>query len=281
MRAGRITSAITVCVMAATLAACGSSSSDAARTRDLTGARRIVAGYDAARDARSARMDGEVSVRVAGRDMTIPLEGAIDFEHDATRFSMSLAALGLPGVDDTALEARLVDGRLYLNLGDLGGLAGTLLGGRGWAEVPIDSMGGASTDPTGFLDALRGLTTVDRVGNDTIRGVEATHFRGTVSLADAVDRAPADRREQLRRALGSAEPALPVDVWVDAQDRPVRFAATFDAGPVAAKVRLDLFDYGADIRVVAPPADEITSLGGLLGGGDAPTGTGTAPAASA
>ena len=74
---------------------------------------------------------------------------------------------------------------------------------------------------------------------------------------------------------------LPVDVWVDAQDRPVRFAATFETGPVAAKVRLDLFDYGADVRVTAPPADEITSLGGLLGGGGASTGVGSAPAASA
>jgi hypothetical protein len=277
MRAGRFTSAITVCVMTAALAACGTSSPDAGRTRDLSGAKRIVAGYASARDARSARMDGEISVRVAGRDMTIPLEGAIDFEHDATRFSMSLAGLGLPGVGDAALEARVVDGHLYLNLGDL---AGTLLGGR-WAEVPLDAMGGASTDPTGFLDSLRGLTTVERVGTDTIRGVEATHFRGTVSLADAIDRAPADRREQLRRALGSADATLPVDVWVDAQDRPVRFAATFETGPVAAKVRLDLFDYGADVRVTAPPADEITSLGGLLGGGGTSTGTGSAPAANA
>ena len=28
-------------------------------------------------------------------------------------------------------------------------------------------------------------------------------------------------REQLRRALGSADATLPVDVWVDSQDRPV------------------------------------------------------------
>ena len=279
MRAGRVTSAIAVCVMTAALAACGTSSSEARRTRDLSGARAIVAGYDTARDARSARMDGEVSVRIRGRDMTIPLEGAIDFEHDATRFSVSLAGLGLPGLGDAALEARVVDGRLYLNMGDF---AGSFLGGRSWAEVPIDAMGGASTDPTGFLDALRGLTTVDRVGTDTIRGVEATHFRGSVSLADAIDRAPADRREQLRDALGSSDAALPVDVWVDAKDRPVRFAATFDAGPVAAEVRLDLFDYGADIHVTAPPADEITSLGGLFGGsGGASTGTGSAPTASA
>ena len=272
MRAGRFTSAIAVCAMTAALAACGASSSDAGRTRDLSGARAIVAGYDAARDARGARMDGEISVRVQGRDMTIPLEGAIDFEHDATRFSMSLSGLGIPGAGDASLEARLVDGRLYLHLGDL---AGALFGGRSWAEVPVDAMGGASTDPTGFLDSLRGLTTVDRVGTDTIRGVEATHFRGTVSLADAIDRAPADRREQLRRALGSADATLPVDVWVDAKDRPVRFAATFELGPVAAAVRLDLFDYGADVHVVAPPADEVTSLGGLLGGGA------TAPAANA
>jgi hypothetical protein len=279
MRAGRVTSAIAVCVMAASLAACGASTSDAGRTRDLSGAQRIVAGYDSARDARSARMDGEISVRVQGRDMTIPLEGAIDFAHDATRFSMSLEGLGLPGLGDAALEARVVDGHLYLNMGEF---AGAFLGGRSWAEVPLDAMGGASTDPTGFLDSLRGLTTVERVGTDTIRGVEATHYRGTISLSDAIDRAPTDRRDQLRRALGSADATLPVDLWVDGDERPVRFVATFSMGGVDAKVRLDLFDYGADITVTAPPADEITSLDGLLGGrGRTSTGASSAPTASA
>jgi len=275
MRAGRVTSAIAVCVMAASLAACGATSSDAGRTRDLSGAQRIVAGYDSAREARSARMDGEISVRVQGRDMTIPLEGAIDFAHDATRFSMSLEGLGLPGLGDAALEARVVDGHLYLNMGEF---AGAFLGGRSWAEVPLDAMGGASTDPTGFLDSLRGLTTVERVGTDTIRGVEATHYHGAISLSDAIDRAPTDRREQLRRALGSADATLPVDLWVDGDERPVRFDATFAASGTTAHVRLDLFDYGADVTVTAPPADEVTSIDGLLGGGARVP---TAPAANA
>ena len=60
--------------------------------------------------------------------------------------------------------------------------------------------------------------------------------------------------------------------------RSVRIVANFAAGGAEASVRLDLFDYGADITVVAPPADEVTSLGGLLGG--AGDGSG-APAANA
>ncbi len=269
MRAPRFTSTVAVGALVLALAACGNGTSGSARTGDLSDAELIVAGYDDARAARSVRMEGEVSVRAAGRDMTVPLDGAIDFEHDAARFSISLAGLGIPGLGDADLEARVVDGRLYLDVGDV---AGALLGGS-WAEIPLATMGGASTDPTGVLDMLRGVTRVERIGTDTIRGVEATHFRGTISLADAIDRAPEDRREDLRRAFGVAGAQIPVDVWVDGRDRPVRFAATLATGGVDAEVRLDLFDYGADITVTAPPADEVTSLGGLLGGadGDGPT----------
>ncbi|MFM7060442.1 MAG: hypothetical protein ACKOZL_04555 [Actinomycetes bacterium] len=268
MRAPRFMSAVAVAVLAVSLAACGGRSSGAGRDRDLSDARLIVAGYDDARSARSVRMEGEVAVRTAGRDVAVPLDGAIDFEHDAARFRISLAGLGIPGLGDARVEARVVDGRLYLGLGDV---AGALLGGS-WAEIPLDSMGGASTDPTGFLDMLRGVTRVERIGTDTIRGVEATHYRGTISLADAIDRAPEARREDLRRAFGVAGAQVPVDVWVDGRDRPVRFAASFAMGGVDAEVRLDLFDYGADITVTAPPADEVTSLGGLLVGrpGDGP-----------
>lgn len=268
MRAPRFMSTVAVVLTAVSLAACANTSSGAARSRDVSDARLIVAGYDDARSARSVRMDGEVSVRAAGRDLTVPLRGAIDFERDAARFTVSLAGLGIPGLGDAEIEARVVDGRLYL---ELGAVAGALLGGS-WAEVPLDTVGGFSTDPTGFLDMLRGVTKVERIGTETIRGVEATHFRGTISLADAIDRAPDARREALRRALGAAGAEVPVDVWVDGRDRPVRFAATVAAGGVDASVRLDLFDYGADITVTAPPADAVTSLEGLLGGtaGDGP-----------
>lgn len=278
MRTHRITSAVVVGALGLSLAACGSSS-DAMRTRDLSGARRIVTGYDAARSESTVRMDGEVQVRVQGRDMAVPLDGAIDFAHDAARFTISLDGLGLPALGDASLEARLVDGHLYVNAG---ALVGSLLGGR-WVEVPVDAMGGATTDPTRLLDALRGVTEVERVGTDTIRGVEAIHYRGTISVADAIGRAPADRRERLRRALGAVDATIPVDVWVDGRDRPVRFAASFESAPVAATLRLDLFDYGADVTVTAPPADEVTSLGGLLGGtgGVRPSADGASSTASA
>lgn len=275
MWAGRVTGSVAVVVLAASLAACGPATSDSGRGRDLSGAERIVAGYDEARATRSVRMDGEISVRSGSRDATVPLEGAIDFSADAARFTASLEGLGLPALGDATLEARVVDGRLYLRLP---GFAARFLGGATWAEVPIDALGGTSPDPTGFLDSLRGMTEVERVGTDTIRGVEATHYRGTVSLSDAIDRAPAARREQLRRTLGTTDASVPVDLWVDDRDRPVRFVATFAVAGVEAAVRLDLFDYGADVRVSAPPADQVTSLGGLLGGEDRDT---TAPTANA
>ena len=111
MRSTRITTAIAATVVAVGLSACGGSTSGTTSTRDLSGAQRIVAGYDTARSDRSVRMEGEISVRTSGRDLSVPLDGAIDFTNDAARFDVSLAGLGLPAVGDGSLEARVVEDR--------------------------------------------------------------------------------------------------------------------------------------------------------------------------
>ncbi len=55
------------------------------------------------------------------RTRTLPLDGALDFGTGAFEFSYDMSQLGLPGAGDAKIEARMVDGAMYMKLGDLGG----------------------------------------------------------------------------------------------------------------------------------------------------------------
>jgi hypothetical protein len=126
-------------------------------------------------------------------------------------------------------------------------------------------------DPTQFLNALKTVSSsVTTVGNDTIRGVQTTHYRAQIDLAKAAAESGADRTalDQYQKLLGSA--TLPVDVYLDANGLPRRFevsltpaaGSTGAANVGAFSVTVDLYDYGqADSSsIAAPPASEVGSL---------------------
>jgi hypothetical protein len=62
-----------------------------------------------------------------------------------------------------------------------------------------------------------------------------------------------------------------MDVWVDGDGRLRRLEyemelSDVDGARVAVGVTMELYDFGVEVDVVAPPADETTDLFELLGG---------------
>ena len=54
------------------------------------------------------------------------------------------------------------------------------------------------------------------MGKEDVRGVETTHYKGTIDLEEAVANAPAEQREQLERLLEqSSVTDLPAEAWID------------------------------------------------------------------
>jgi hypothetical protein len=106
-----------------------------------------------------------------------------------------------------------------------------------------------------------------------VRGTETRHFRTVIDLSDQLAGAGggplAGMREQLAR--------VPVDVWLDGDDRIRRLRSSLDlggAGLGAAQVRttVEAFDYGEDVDIEVPSADEVfdgdlSALGSLFGVG--------------
>jgi hypothetical protein len=268
-----------------TLSACGGGSgsdggASAAPTATGVGAAKLIASsVDTTAAAKTARMNGEVTITVGGDTATLPLDGALDFETGAFESTYDMSQLGIPGAGDSKVHARMVDGVMYMNLGDLGGDAdeslSTMTDGKSWMKLDLGAFGQGSTggvtglgdaDPSGTLEALRGAGEVETVGTDTLRGVETTHYRAMIDPQKALDEAPANLREQGLKGLDELGGPVPVDVWIDGDGQTRKISMDIDAKSGRVATTIEYYDFGTDVDVSAPPADDVFDLRDLFGG---------------
>jgi predicted small secreted protein len=281
-----------VVALAVTLSACGSGS-DGSSAPDATGVsatKLIASSADKAAAAKTARISGEVTVEVRGERKTMPIDGALDFRTGAFEFGYDMSSLGVPGGQDAKIQARMVDGTMYMSFGDL--LAGELgeglssaLGGKSWVKLDLASLGLGSTgaggglgdaNPGGTLESLRGAGDVKRIGSEKVRGADTTHYRVTIDPEKALAEVPAEQRARVQENLGKLGGPIPVEVWIDGDGQARKITMNVDAAGAKVSTTIEYFDFGAKVDVNAPPADEVIDFSELFGG-MLPNGAGTSP----
>ncbi len=116
---------------------------------------------------------------------------------------------------------------------------------------------------------------MEKVGTETVRGVETTHYRATVDPRKALDQAPAALRDKISKSLEMFDGPIPVDVWIDGDGQ-------------ARKISMDITNERSTPRRAsstttsawtstssAPPADDVFDISQLTGGIRTPTGVGS------
>jgi hypothetical protein len=285
--------------LAAALAGCGAQSSKAAPAPPARTV--LLQSIDLTAAAKTAHMSMTAVVSGAGSAsaFAIRADGAADLGTGDSQLTMHLGG-AMSGLLAGGIEVRSVGGVAYMRVPSLPSF---VAGGKEWFKIDLPKIGtgsdatlglGSESDPTKFLAYLETVSDgVRDVGPDVVRGVETTHYHADLDLTKAVDGAkvpPALRRklEQLLAPHSSHLAPIPVDVWVDAQGLVRRIRMQLDLGSFlgaaaaghagsapSVTISIDLFDFGAPVHVVAPPADQVSDLGDLgsagLGGLQAPT----------
>jgi len=136
-----------------------------------------------------------------------------------------------------------------------------------------------SNDPTSGLRMLRGAQEVTTVGAEQVRGVDTTHYRLVVDLNKAVEQAPAESRDAMRKLADLyTVKTFPAEAWLDADGRVRRYETTIDtstlrlpaslqaSNPFKGKLSLhmELYDFGAPVDVQLPPANQVADLAELI-----------------
>ncbi len=234
-------------------------------------------------------------------DTTLSIDGAVDSSTGRSAFTMDLSKLtsALPSSQQAGVGALLGDGNIqivtdggdvYMQLGGLASLLGATTG-QSWIKVPVGSDAasavgapvGDGTEILKLLDQAGGVTTV---GTEQVRGVDTTHYQGTLDLASALAEASADQRSKAESELGKvgidpSAASLPVDVWIGADGLVRRVTVgveglktTGSTGSPGGNVTIEFYDFGQPVSITVPSADQVFqvdpamlgSLGKLVGG---------------
>lgn len=197
--------------------------------------------------------------------------------------SMRMLGFSLPA----GMEFRLVDDVMYLKSSKGGLLPG--VGDGEWVKLPVDDVQaeGANiagldptmADPREQLRQMLDTEDVEKVGTETVDGVETTHYRATISPegtgtvteekssthSNELSRQLEEQLETgIRESMGLSEPVT-VDAWVDADYHARKLRVTM---PMFGEVSMTMkfTDFGSDVTVDAPAGAEEIDLGDMMGG---------------
>jgi hypothetical protein len=259
---------------------------------------RLVSAAKSTANAGSARVALTMSLTMPGTKASadVTATGVADFKTGNMQMTMDMGPLfaqlaphAASSGNDFNIELRMVDRVMYMRYPS--GLGQDMAAPTPWISIDLrsalDALGGAGnsfgqfeqTDPTQYLQYLAAASPsgVHEVGHEQVRGVDTTHYRASIDLTKALDQLPSDVRDmlgvdadQLGQALSKMRgelgaDVLPMDVWIDGDGLLRKFRMNMSVAGGGVETRMEMYDYGVDVSVQAPPADQVTDLGATLG----------------
>ncbi|MGW4519830.1 hypothetical protein [Amycolatopsis sp. NPDC004378] len=211
---------------------------------------------------------------------TLSASGAMAFDGANTKFSMTMTAAG------ETTEMRMVDKVMYIKLpADQAKQMGT---DKSWAKISADgtdpisqAMGAAmsqsaeQSDPSKILDQVSKAGRIISSDQTELNGQQVNHYKVELDVAKAIDQftgqVPAAQRDKLTEMLKGKDLKIPAELWLDKDNLPVQ--VTMDQGPMMqamgapagdAKFTMKYSDWGTQVDVTAPPAEQVVDLGELM-----------------
>ncbi|WP_345670454.1 hypothetical protein [Streptomyces similanensis] len=251
--------------------------------------------------ADSARVESTTSM---GTLMSMKADGSLAWGHGLTgtmtiTYTGGTAAETLRKLGNTKTEARYLPEGYYTKMSDQ--YAGAL-GGKHWLKYAYADLAKAAGGSGAYLtDQMQNSTPnqgvrlllasgdVKKVGEDQVAGQRATHYAGTVNVADFADKTnhnlSAGQLASLKKQLGQAGISTEtVDIWINDQNLLVKKTEKADTTNGAMATTAVYRDYGVKVSVTAPPAGDTADFAELLkqqgAGADSASGSATAPAGS-
>jgi hypothetical protein len=273
--------------LAAALTLLGVSACGGGTSAPATPQAAVVQAADRTSDAGSSRASFEITMTgLAPEPLTMTGEGIFDSQARKGRLTMDLSALGAGSGQDLG-EAEMIfdDFVVYMKFPFLSEQQGGL---KEWLRFDIRELGKEQgfdlgqlsqlnqNDPSQELQYLRAASEdVEELGKEEVRGVETTHYRMTIDLRKVVDQAPEEQREQLRAQIDqiveqSGIQMVPTEVWIDDEGLARRMQLTYEGMRLAPgqegdmTMTMELFDFGVEVDVQPPPANNVTDLQDLL-----------------
>jgi len=160
-----------------------------------------------------------------------------------------------------SMEVILVDQVMYMKSPDMGT-------GDKYLKIDLSDpssifgMLGKATDPEVMFKAMETPKKLELVGEDEVDGVATNRYRITID--------PAEYLEAMEFPPAMAEflpKEIVTEMWVDGDNLPRKFAQTTETPspsggePTSSTTEGTYSDFGVDVDIEAPPADQISKQG--------------------
>jgi hypothetical protein len=273
-------------------AGCGGST-NAASTGHTTGAGgTATAGSSASSgggsQAPAAAIQAALTASTNGNDKTVTVSGSFTSasgtgqlsgqEEFSPDFGMSV---NLTTAGSTISEVWIND-TIYMKAPQF---ASELSAGKTWFSMDLSNLGafGSSfsgeidslknTDPSQMLASMLASDNLADVGQQTINGVQTTHYSGTIDPATAWESATAkqyltpaqiQQLKDLDTAAGASSEKI--DMWVAANGLPAQVAIVDTTAAGTTSGQYEFTDWGQPVNITAPPASEVEDMSSMMSG---------------
>jgi hypothetical protein len=269
-RRARIVGAFAIAAAAVVTAGCGGGSNAVALDP-------VAAAATKTQDAGAAHIRFSLAFnapQLSGKTVRIRGTGAIDGTSGEMTLGLGslLQQAGVPaGTSMTEIFLR-EDGDfvIYLDLGPA--LSAQIPGGKEWLKLDVSKLGqsagidlnqllsGSQLQPNDLLSMLKSEDAqIRKVGTATIDGAATTHYHVVLEMVEALKERGVS--SPILAAIAAQMPTLPEDVWIgnDGLVRRIKlaFAMQEQGKPFRMAMAMDLYDYGADVTIAAPPSSDV------------------------
>jgi len=257
------------------VAACSSSgSTDVSPVAALRTAEKSTDGADSAKVESTTTMGSLMSMTADGAlGWSDGLTGNLTITYTGGTLADTMRQLGT-----TSMQARYLPDAYYARMGEK---FAQQAGGKHWIRygyADLADIGGSSgaylrdqmqnTTPNQSVKLLLASGDVKKVGTEKVRGVNTTHYSGTVDVADLAGKNSslsagqlAGLKKQLTQAGVTTET---VDIWVDGKDLLVKKVEKGEMSTGRYTQTAYYSDYGVKVSASRPPASDTEDFKELL-----------------
>jgi len=212
-----------------------------------------------------AKQSAQITTTTVTMGRTLTMSGTYVWgAHAGFDLNMPTAQTGMSALTKAStIDTRFVNGAYYYGVqpqpeGPLKGKhwlrvdASAVLGGDSSQAVQQ----GMQQNPTAGLSGLATSPDTKKLGAETVDGKATRHYRGSADMSALTkgDGTSSAEQKRLSQAFGSGDATI--DVWVDAQNLPVRMVEVIGN----SKVTMDFKSFGGARTIVVPPAADTADV---------------------
>lgn len=255
--------------LALTLGACGGDSITGSGTAAFDNSQQLVA---AAKQSTAEKKSAKFTMSFTGMGQTMNGSGVGRFDGANSAMSMTMQLMG------QNMEMRLVDRAMYMKMP---GMPGTDPA-KSWIKMSLDDVpgGGAAlenSDPAKVMETLVQSGTIKKSEETQLDGKDVVHYVIDVDVVKMMDQMGGGQADAKTKKMiqDSGIKTIPMELWLDSENLPVQMVmdmgpmmrqaaeksgSTAPAGTGEMKMTLKYSDWGTDVAVEAPPADQVSDF---------------------